>query len=211
MLTYHTELYQQAFVVLDSASTSGSLSAPLVSKDSAGAGSYAGLVNSGSAPASTASQPYTQTLVLGTPFSSMSVVHRAELSREYQELGQALSEMTELEEGDAWKIETPVYAAACFVAAGLMSYSLPAPRIVNHGPKSVVFNWSHEADSLYLTVSADRMSALISSPQRIKRRVEYSLKDLSNPALALSSVRPAYLGEPVKFLVTGSVATEPIG
>ena len=210
MLTYHTETYQQAFVVIDSASSSEGMSAPNLLKDSAGAGSYAGLVHAGIPSASTASQPYTQTLVLGTPFSSISVVNKAELSREYQELGQALSEMTELEEGDAWKIETPVYVAACFVAAGLMSYSLPAPRVFNHGQKSVVFTWSHEADSLYLTVSADRMSALISSPQRIKRRVEYSLKDLTNPALALSSVRAAYLGEPVKLLVTGSVATGPI-
>ncbi len=210
MLTYHAEMYQQALVVIDSASTSEGLSAPNVSNDSAGAGSYPGLLRPGSPSASTASQPYTQTLVLGTPFSSVPVVSKSELSREYQELGQALTEMTELEEGDAWKIETPVYAAACFVATGLMSFSLPAPRVFNHGPKSVVFNWSHEADSLYLTVSADRMSALIASPQRIRRRVEYSLKDLPNPALALSSVRAAYLGEPVKLLVTGSLPTGPI-
>jgi hypothetical protein len=205
MSTYRTEMYQQAFFVLDSASTSESLSAPL-----AKSGSRTEPVRVSGTSAFTASQAYTQTLVLGTLSSNISVVHKVELTHDYRELGQALSEMTELQEGDEWKIETPVFAAACFVAAGLMSYSLPAPRVFNHGPKSVVFNWSHEADNLYLTVSADRMSALIASSERIKRRVEYSLKDLTDPALALSSVRAAYFGEPMKLLVTGSIPTGPI-
>jgi len=97
----------------------------------------------------------------------------------------------------------PVYNAACYVAAGLMANSFPAPRIFTHGPKSVVFNWSNEVDNLYLTISADKISALISSPERIKRRIDYSANELMNPSLALSSIRAAYSEKPVE--VTGAV------
>jgi hypothetical protein len=90
-----------------------------------------------------------------------------------------------------------------------MSNSFPAPRIFNHGPKSVVFNWSKEADNLYLTVSADHVSALISSPERIKRRIDLTANELANPSLALSSIRAAYSEEPVKRLITGAVPDLP--
>jgi len=84
-----------------------------------------------------------------------------------------------------------------------MANSFPAPRIFTHGPKSVVFNWSNEVDNLYLTISADKISALISSPERIKRRIDYSANELMNPSLALSSIRAAYSEKPVE--VTGAV------
>jgi len=158
--------------------------------------------------------PGTETLILRTTFSSVPVIWESELrQQEYQELGAALSEMTKLEEGDEWKIDPPVYNAACYVAAGLMAHSFPAPRIFNHGTKSVVFNWSYGADNMYLTISADHISALISSPERIKRRVEYSVNELTDPSVALLSIRAAYLKKPVKRLVTGAVSdpTEFVG
>jgi hypothetical protein len=151
----------------------------------------------------------TKSLILKTTFSSVPIIWESELNQEYQELGAALSEMTELEEGDEWKIDEPVYSAACYVAAGLMANSFPAPRIFNHGPKSVVFNWSHEADNLYLTISADQISALISSPDRIKRRIDYSVNELMNPSLALSSIRAAYSEKSIQRLITGTVSAPP--
>ncbi len=79
---------------------------------------------------------------------SMGIIGR----QEYLELGEALSEMVELEEKDEWRIDAPVYANACHIAAELVASSYPAPRIFNHGPKSVVFNWSIENKS-YLTIA----------------------------------------------------------
>jgi len=148
----------------------------------------------------------TETLVMNT-FASVPVIWESELrQQEYQELGAALSEMTKLEEGDEWKIDPPVYNAACYVAAGLMANSFPAPRIFNHGAKSVVFNWSYGADNMYLTVSADHISALISAPEHIKRRIEYSINQLMDPSVALPSIRATYFRKPVQRLVTGTVS-----
>jgi len=149
--------------------------------------------------------PRKESVVLKT-FSSVPVIWDSELRLEYQELGKALGEMTEFEDGDEWKIDAPVYTAACYVAAELLDNSFPAPRVFNHGPKSIVFNWSKEADNLYLTVSADHISALISSPERIKRRIDLSANEMANPSRALSSVRAAYSKEPVKQLITAAVS-----
>jgi hypothetical protein len=139
----------------------------------------------------------------------MPVISKLELSQDYKELEEALSEMTELDEGDEFKIDAPVYHAARYVAAELMAMSFPVPRIFNHGPKSVVFNWPHAADNWYLTISADQMSALISSPERIKRRIAFSANMLMNPSLALSSISAAYFEAPVQLLITGAIADPP--
>jgi hypothetical protein len=144
-------------------------------------------------------------LVFGTTFTNVPVILKSELINEYQDVGQALNEMTDFEEGNEWWIEPAVYNAACFVAAGLMANSIPAPRVLNHGPSSVVFNWSQKTDNLYLTVSADRLSALISSPERITRRVEFSIKGFISLSLAFSTIRAAYTGEPIKLITSGSV------
>jgi hypothetical protein len=156
----------------------------------------------------------TQTLIL-TTFSSVPVILESELrQQEYQELGTALSEMTKLEDGDEWKIDPPVYNAACYVAAGLMANSFPAPRIFNHGAKSVVFNWSDDdSNNMYLTVSADHISALISSPERIKRRLEYSVNELRDPSVAFLSMSATYFKKPVQRQLTGAVSdpTEFVG
>jgi hypothetical protein len=147
----------------------------------------------------------TETLIL-TAFSSVPVIWDSELrQQEYHELGAALGEMTKFDEGDEWKIDPPVYNAACYVAAELKANSFPAPRIFNHGAKSVVFNWSQGEDNMYLTISANHISALISSPERIKRRVDYSVNELTDPSFVLSSIRAAYFKKPVQRLVTGTV------
>jgi hypothetical protein len=196
MLNYPSKIYRQAIVVLDSSSKPPDASASPYETAQVQL-SATGFMDVMS----------TETLVL-TTFSSVPVFWESELrQQEYQELGAALGEMTKLEEGDEWKIDPPVYNAACYVAAGLMIHSFPAPRVFNHGTKSVVFNWSYGADNMYLTISADHISALISSPERIKRRVEYSLNELTNPSVAFLSVR-AFLKKPVQRLVSGAV-TDP--
>lgn len=193
MLNYPDNVYRQPMIILDSSSRlpTGSPYAQTMQLHLSATGFMDVM-------------PRTETRILQTTFSSVPVISQLELRQEYQELGAALSEMTELEEGDEWKIEPSVYNAACYVAAGLMAHSFPAPRVFNHGAKSVVFNWSYAEDNMYLTVSADHISALISSPERIKRRVEYSLNELTDPTVALPAISAAYFKKPVK-LITGAV------
>jgi hypothetical protein len=196
MLNYATNIYQQAFVVLDS-----SYVAPSVS---------AGNIGITILPASyTDTVPVvstTESLVLRDTFSSAPTILDLELTQKYQELGQALSEITELEEGEDWHIDPPVCYAARYVASELMRMSIPTPRIFNHGPRSVVFNWSIGVNNLYLTISADRMSALISSPERIQRRIDYSSSQMIDSPLALLYIESAYFGKPVERRITGTTS-----
>jgi hypothetical protein len=148
----------------------------------------------------------TSNQIFRTAFSSIPVVWKSELGQKYQELGEALSQMTELEEGSEWRIDPPVYGAACFVAAGLMVTGVPAPRVFNHGPKSVVFNWSDNTNNLYLTVSADAISALVSSPERIQRRIELVATEALNPALLFSTIQSGQLARPAPLRLTGTVS-----
>jgi len=143
--------------------------------------------------------------VLIKTFSATPVISQPQLEKEYRDLGEALTQMTELDEGSEWGIDPPVYHAACFVAAGLMINSFPAPRIFNHGSKSVVFNWSDKNNNnLYLTVSADRISALVSTPERIKKRLDYSSNELLNYRSLLGSIRSAQLQQPILMLASGT-------
>lgn len=196
MPNYLADVYRQAVVVLDSSSRLPDTSAS----------QYEGTVQVKLSATGFMDVMPTETLVI-TTFSSVPVIWESELrQQEYQQLGVALSEMTKFEEGDEWKIDPPVYAAACYVAAGLMANSFPAPHVFTHGAKSVVFNWSYEGDNMYLTVSADHISALISSPERIERRVEYSVNELMDPSVVLPSIRASYFKKPVQRLVTGTVS-----
>jgi hypothetical protein len=151
-------------------------------------------------------ETFTSTQILKTTFSSIPVVWESNLVQEYQELGAALIEMTELDDQSQWRIEPPVYEAACLIAQGLMNNLWPAPRVFTHGPQSVVFNWPVNTDNLYLTVSADKVSVLISSPERIKARIEFSGTALRNPSLLLSSVRSAQFEQPVSRRLNGAIA-----
>ena len=196
MLNYTTTIYQQAFVVLNSC-----YGAPSVL-----GGNFGNTI----LPASSANMVHvvstTESLVLRTTFSSAPTIWDVELTQKYQELGQALNEITELEEGEDWHIDKPVYHAARYIASELMRMSFPAPRIFSHGPKSVVFNWSIGVNSLYLTISADRMSALISSPERIQRRIDYSASQMIDSSLALLYIESAYFGKPVERRITGTTS-----
>lgn len=111
--------------------------------------------------------------------------------QEFLEVGETLSEMVELDEEDEWKIEEQVYTIACRIAAELMYSPYPAPRIFNHGPKSVVFNWTRETKNLYLTIGSSRISAMLSTPERIENRINISIDHLQNPSLFLSSIQPS--------------------
>jgi hypothetical protein len=142
--------------------------------------------------------------LLKTAFSSIPFLWKPELHREYQDLGEALEQMTELDDSQD-KIEPPVFGAACFVAAGLMVGSYPAPRVFNHGPKSIVFNWAHEKSNLYLTISADKVSALVSSPERIQKRIDFSGTGVLDPAQMLAAIHSTWLDEPTPLRLTGTV------
>jgi hypothetical protein len=134
--------------------------------------------------------------ILTIPASSADIIERSEQIQAYRELGEALSEMVGLEEDDEWKIDEPVYGTALYIASKLMAapYPYPAPRIFNHGPDSVVFNWSVGTNNLYLTISPDRISVLSSSPKRIEFQGDYSLNKLPNPVLFLPFIQPDHWG-----------------
>ena len=104
--------------------------------------------------------------VIVKAFASVPMIDQAEIKKDYQELGLALVEMKELEDDEELRIEPPVYAAACVVAVDLMAHLFPAPRVFTHGPKSVVFNWTNQSSKLYLTISSDKISALVSTPRK---------------------------------------------
>jgi hypothetical protein len=119
MLSYPTNIYRQAVVVLESSSELPKTCAPnvLVLNSS---GSYAHTTQVfPSVTEFVYTSPRAESVILKTTFSSVPIVSQRELSRDYQELGKALSEMTEFDEADEWKIDAPVYFAACYVAAEL--------------------------------------------------------------------------------------------
>lgn len=145
--------------------------------------------------------------ILTMPASTADIIERSEQIQEYLELGEALSEMVGLEEDDEWKIDEPVYATALYIASGLMAAPYPAPRIFNHGPKSVVFNWSVGTNNLYLTISPNRISVLSSSSKRIELRKDYSLNQLPNPALFLPFILPGHRGQ--SFALIKAVSNPP--
>jgi len=140
--------------------------------------------------------------------SSICIIGPSELSQEYQEVGEALSEMVNLDEDNEWRIELPVYAIACHIAGKLKEATYPAPRIFNHGPKSVVFNWSRGNDDLYLTISANGISALLSSARSIQRRIDCSFNEFSTPVLLLSSIQTDQWGQ---AFAQFTAASDPLG
>lgn len=129
--------------------------------------------------------------------STVQNVWQWELGHSYGELGAALSELNALDEDDEWKIDTSVYNAASYVAAQLQLGLVRVPQVFVHGPTSVVFNWSDNFYNFYLTVGANSVSALLSSPDRIMRRIEYSGNEWSNAVQLLPAIQSALLGGPV--------------
>ena len=152
--------------------------------------------------------PLPERRIIRETFSSVPVVLQSDLWPQYQELGDALNELTVLDEDDEWKIESDVYRVACYAAAELMEHAYPAPKVFNHGPKSVVFNWTNGTSNLYLTISCDSISALVSTPKKIGRRMTFSKKQLADLSMFLPTIRSAYIGEPT--LVVTSSASDPL-
>lgn len=129
-----------------------------------------------------------------------------ELSEHYRALGTVLSELTALEEEDEWKIDASVYNIASYFATELRSGWIPAPSIFVHGPTSVVFNWSGGMYNFYLTIGANNVSALFSSPERILRRIEYSGNEWPNPVALLPFIQSA--GSASRVISTTSATSD---
>jgi hypothetical protein len=123
-------------------------------------------------------------------FSSVPVITHDELAHEYRNLGEALSEMAQLETDGDWGIEKDVQHVAFQVAAELQSMSVPAPQTFTHGPKSVVFNWSTVSENLYLTISTDYISALVSTTEKITKRVDFATNQLLESAQKFRGLLP---------------------
>ncbi len=85
------------------------------------------------------------------------------LTSDYRDLSNGLGEMD---------IDENVRTIACYVASRLLANSIPIPFYSLHGPDSVVFIWVREAETLYLTISSDYLSVLLSSPEKIKTRIQ---------------------------------------
>jgi len=146
--------------------------------------------------------------IIKTTFSSVPTAWDWELRRDYRELGTALSEMSELSDTDDWRLDVPVFVAACFTASWLLQQGYPAPRVFTHGPKSAVFNWTNGYDNLYLTVSSDRLSALVSQPERITFREDFDMRNSSDLDLPFLALRAALTNGPVKQLMSPLVTSE---
>jgi hypothetical protein len=50
------------------------------------------------------------------------------------------------------------------------------------------------------------MSALISSPERIQRRIDYSANQMIDSSFALLYIESAYFGKPVERRITGTTS-----
>ena len=62
---------------------------------------------------------------------------------------------------------TPDVMAYAKIVAALLERPV---WLTQHGPDSVVFNWTDGKNDLYLTVSKDRIASLLSSPEKILLR-----------------------------------------
>jgi hypothetical protein len=114
----------------------------------------------------------------------------------YAELQEALTELHSLDDGEDWKIQTPVYNSSIQVAAALFVNGIPAPEVFSHGSKSVVFNWPGKDVSLYLTVTKNRLAILISSIKGIEYRAEIVADNASEADRFFTALRTARLPSP---------------
>jgi len=135
--------------------------------------------------------------IVKSTLSAVPDVWQWQLSQDYLELGTVLSELTSLEETDEWKIDASVYSAASYVATELKYHSVRVPQIFVHGPTSVVFNWSDNFYNFYLTIGANHVSALLSSPECILDRREYSETEWLNAVQRLPPIQSVLLGGPI--------------
>lgn len=127
----------------------------------------------------------------------------------YNQVGDALYFLSNLDDEDNQKIEASVLATASSIALCLVDHSIQAPKVFNHGPKSVVFNWTDEdKNNLYLTVSAYKVSALLSKSNRQKHRMECSAKEFLDSEFAVQRLTFLDQSEP-RVVVTKSSSNTP--
>lgn len=112
----------------------------------------------------------TTDIVISKAMSHVPVLTPQQLRAEYADVGKALSELKSIEAGDEWQIDEDVFDVATKLGANLLLRGWPAPHVYSHGPKSVIFNWEKGRDNFYLTISADKVSVLMSGPDSIKAR-----------------------------------------
>ncbi len=123
------------------------------------------------------------------------------LSVGYQDLGEALNQLSDSETDDEWRIDDSVYVWACAMAAHLALGEIPAPKISSHGARSVVFNWSFDEKNRYMTVSKDAVSILVSSVGKIEKRCEYRISQLLSREMPLRFLAQASSEAPVSYEV----------
>jgi len=139
-------------------------------------------------------------------FSSVPKISASQLVGNYLDLSAALEYLKEYSFDDCSEIEQPVYDLAIDVAAHLISEGIPAPRVFSHGPKSIVFNWSDTFRNLYLTVSSDRISALISTPEQIKARINFTRDQFLSGPEQMQQLNAMYQDRPLR-LTTDTLLT----
>jgi|ERR1700733_3025236 len=141
-------------------------------------------------------------------FASIPVISQTQLAAEYKDLGDALAQMQEINVGEDWSVEQPVYEAASYVATILRARAFPVPKVFNHGPASVVFNWRNINSELYLTVSGNGLSALISTPERITKRldIKYSDEALLKPTEFFALILAYHVLEPLVLEVSSGTS-----
>ena len=207
MVTSDTAIYVQPLLIFRNRhlrfTAPGSTTEPTMSPSS-GTTSFI----SGQSSAQTTQEASRDAPFISKVFSSVPAVNALQLVRDYQDLGLALDQLQEVGDNEAWKIEAPVYEAARRLGAELLNHNYPVPHIFSHGPKSVVFTWSKGDSTIYVTISADRLSALVSTPARITKRLVYSPEALLSHSRAPLLTYAPGLDEPT--LVTTKAGSEPL-
>jgi hypothetical protein len=141
----------------------------------------------------------TQNVITSASTSSLVSVPGAwslDVDSGYRDLGDALAELKD-PAAQEWQIDESVYNVARHVAGVLMQSDHPPPKIFAHGPKSVVFLWSEGINNLYLTVSANQLSVLTSTPDRIDRRIEMPTEEVLAERILLAALRAAQFNQPI--------------
>lgn len=128
--------------------------------------------------------------------NTTAIIPNPGVAAEYLQLSEALNQLHGLEEDDDWKINSQVYAASIQVAATLMEYDIPRPGVFTHGPNSVVFNWSQEQKNLYLTISKNQLSVLVSSSEGIELQTNVSTIEDATGERFISALRSVPLLSP---------------
>jgi hypothetical protein len=82
----------------------------------------------------------------------------------------ALTAMHRVAGGGQWSIEGPVYNASVQVLEILKENDVPAPKVISHGPSSVVLSWENADRNLYLTVTEHSVGMLCSTRNEILLR-----------------------------------------